>query len=304
MLECVYCAEPAYCVIEVRYARTFGSASGMREIVGRGYGTCDGCLALLDFHLEHHEGPERISMFNLISSVYQAFGVWCVVALSALASITSNPEGNLLKTPGFMAIGFLLAVATLGVLALRSGIRLRYVQQWKNQRNDPLRPRNSLAGFTSMRDRAHPELSSYLPIRFIDTRPLLAKEGTPPLRSVGPGGEPWGEGPETNFSGRGANDWYRLVWISWQLWPLNEVLPPDQAEWQSIPEPAVSRIEAGCAGLFAATAFAVFALATPLHLMVALGAALISWPVGFAAGRQARALWRAHRLSQSSRPIF
>ena len=302
MLECAYCAEPAYSVIEVRYART--TTSGQREIVGRGYGTCDGCLALLDFHLEHHEGPERISMFNLASSVYQVFGVWCVVALSALASIMSDAQGNLLKTPGFMAIGFLLAVATLGVLAPRSGVRLRYVQAWKKQRNGALRPRNSLAGFSAMRDRLHPELSSYLPIRFLDTRPLLAKAGAPALRSVGPGGEPWGEGPSTNFSGRGANDWYRLIWVSWQLWPLNEILPPDQGEWQATPEPAVSRLESGAAGLFAATAFAVFALATPLHPAVALGAGLVSWPVGFAAGRQTRALWRTHRLSRSSRPIF
>ncbi len=303
MLECAYCANPAYGVIEVRYAKTLGSASGIREIVGRGYGICDGCLALLDFHLEHHEGPERISMFNLASSVYQAFGVWCVVALSALASITSNPEGNLLKTPNFLAIGFLLSVAALGVLALRAGIRLRYVQEWKSQRSNALLPRNSLAGFTNMRDRVHPELSSYLPIRFLDTQPLLAKAGAPALRSIGPGGEPWGEGPETNFSGRGANDWYRLVWVSWQLWPLREILPPEQADWQSIPEPAVSRLESGGAGMFAATAFAVFALAG-LHPAVALGAALISWPIGFAAGRQARALWRTYRLSQSSRPIF
>lgn len=304
MLDCSYCDHPAYNVIEVRYARAVASSGGVREIVGRGYGICDGCLALLDFCPEHHEGPERISMFNLASSVYQIFGVWCVVALSALASILSNPTDNLLNAPGFLAIGFLLAVAALGVLALRAGIRLRYTAEWESQRSNALRPRNSRAGFTSMRDRAHPELSSYLPIQFVDTRQLLVKPGGHPIRSVGPRGEPWGEGPDTNFLGRGSNDWYRLVWVSWQLWPLKEVLPPDQADWQSTPEPNISQFEAGGAGLFAAIAFAVFALATPLHLAVALGAALISWPVGFAAGQQARALWRTRRLSQSSSPIF
>jgi len=304
MAECAYCSLPAYNVIEVRYTRTAIATSGVREIVGRGYGICDGCLALLDFHLEHHVSAQRISAFNLASSIYQVLGVWCVVALSALASISGNPEASLLRSPSFQAIGFLLAVASLGVWALRSQAHLRYFSEWKSQRRQALRPKNSLAGFTNMRDRVHPELNAYLPVRFLDSKQLLAKPGAPTLRCIGPGGEPWGEGPETNFSGRGANDWYRVVWISWQLWPLREVLRPQQDEWSAIPEPQVSQLEAGGAGLFAAIAFVVFALATNLHPAFALGAALLSWPLGFSAGRQARELWRERELAQSNRPIF
>jgi hypothetical protein len=150
-----------------------------------------------------------------------------------------------------------------------------------------------------MRERNHPELSSYLPIRFLDSGQLLAKSGAPTLRCIGPGGEPWGQGPETNFVGRGANDWYRVIWLSWQLFPLREVLPPEQEDWQSIPEPAIGQLEAAASGLFAAIAFAVFTLATALHPVIAFGGALIAWPVGFAAGRQARELLREHRLGQS-----
>jgi hypothetical protein len=155
-----------------------------------------------------------------------------------------------------------------------------------------------------MRDRAHPELGSYLPVRFDDSKQFLARAGSPTLRCIGPEGEPWGEGPETNFSGRGANGWYRLVWISWQLWPLHEVLDPDQPDWRPPKEPAVTQLEAGSAGLFAAVAFSVFALATSLHPLIALGVALISWPLGFFAGRQARELWRNRKIARSIRPIF
>jgi hypothetical protein len=301
--DCAYCSHPAYNVIEVRYTRSVAGAGGIREVLGRGYSVCDGCLALLDFHPEHHIDTERISLFNLAASVYQALGVWSVVALSALASISNAPETNLLRAPAFQAIGFLLAVACLGVWALRSGVQLRYFGQWKSQRSNPLRPKNSLAGFTNMRERNHPELSSYLPIRFLDSGQLLAKPGAPTLRCIGPAGEPWGKGPETNFVGRGANDWYRVIWLSWQLFPLSEVLPPEHEDWQSLPEPAIGQFEAAASGLFAAIAFAVFTLGTPLHPVVALGGALISWPVGFAAGRQARELWRGHRLGQSRSPI-
>jgi hypothetical protein len=95
--DCAYCSHPAYNVIEVRYTRSVAGAGGIREVLGRGYSVCDGCLALLDFHPEHHIDTERISLFNLAASVYQALGVWSVVALSALASISNAPETNLLN---------------------------------------------------------------------------------------------------------------------------------------------------------------------------------------------------------------
>ena len=67
MLHCSYCSQEAGSVIEVRYARTLGKGSDneRKEIVGRGYGVCDGCMKLLDYKLEHHVPPQHISAFNL-----------------------------------------------------------------------------------------------------------------------------------------------------------------------------------------------------------------------------------------------
>ena len=305
MSHCAFCSLDAYNVIEVRYARsmpkdTTGLAA--KEFVGRGYGVCDGCLKLLDYQLEHHVNPQRISFFNLASSIYQGVGVWTVVALSALAN-TGSREGNLLLRGDFQGLGLLLFSLGAIVYLLRGQILFGYLKTWKSARQKPIRPRNSLAGFTTLRDRVNPELGAYLPVRFSDSQQSLAQEGALPLRCIGPGGEPWGAGPETNFPGRGANGWYRLVWVSWLVWPLTEVLRPSDAEWQPFPEPAVSSLEAGGAGLFSALAFAVFAIATSLHISVAFGAGLLSWPVGFYAGRLCRELWKDHKLAETIRPI-
>ena len=307
MSECVYCRIPSTNVIEVRYARTHapaeGSSGSSKEVVGRGYWVCDGCLCLLDFRYEHHVDTQRISMFNLASSIYQLLAVWAVVALFDLASLSGSPQDSLLLSPRFQALGFLLAVGASLVWGLRAQVHLRYFLRWKENRSQPIRPGNSLAGFTTLRSRVHPELSAYLPVRFSESTQVLSRPGATPLRCIGPSGEPWGEGPERNFPGRGANGWYRLIWISWQLWPLSEVMEPSQGEWRPPKEPAISRLEAGGAGLFAATAFAVFVLGTTLHPLAALGAALASWPVGFFAGRQARELWQAWKVAQSIRPV-
>ena len=288
----------------MRYARTLGKGSDTerKEIVGRGYGVCDGCLKLLDYKLEHHVPPQHISAFNLASSLYQAVGVWAVVALGELANV-GNREGNLLLRGDFQTLGLTLVLLSSLVYILRGRVFFNVFRGWKAQRRDPLRPQNSLAGFTSLRDRANPELGVYLPLRFTESQQALSEDDAIPLRCVGPGGEPWGEGPETNFSGRGANGWYRLVWVSWTVWPLTEVLPPEQEGWDNVPQPSVSSLEAGAAGLFASTAFAVFALGTSLHLAVALGAALLCWPLGFYAGRLCRELWRDHKLAETIRPV-
>lgn len=307
MAGCVYCGIEADNVIEVRYARTVKHASmsttqseAPREVVGRGYYVCDGCMALLDYHVEHHLDPNKHSIFNLLSSVYQLFMVWCIVAFTSLAGAD---EDSLLANPGFQLLGILITVSALAVWFLRAMVHTRYYGEWKSARSSPGRPKNSLAGFTRLRDRVNPELAAYLPVRFSDSRKLLQKPGSPALRCIGPGGEPWGEGPQTNFPGRGANEWYRLVWISWRIWPLNQVLEPEGADWTAPDEPAISEVEAGAAGLFSACAFSVFALATTLHPIFALGASLISWPLGFFVGRQARELWRDRKIAQSIRPI-
>ena len=304
MAHCVYCQTPSRNVIEVRYARPLAQGQSGRgaaqEVVGRGYEVCDGCLALLDFRPEHHIDPQRISAFNLASSIYQAFAVWAVTALSSLASLSGNSAESLLVNPRFQALGFLLVLGSGLVWALRTYTHLRYFLDWKEKREKPVRPMNSLAGFTNLRDRMHPELAGYLPVRFSDSNLLLEKPGSISLRSISPDGTPWGEAPQKNLEGRGANGWYRLIWISWDLWPLSEVLDPPSSSWSPPPEPAVGELEAGAAGLFAASSFAVFSLATVLHPLAAFGAALASWPVGFFAGRQARELWRAYKNFKSS----
>ncbi|MEE2827827.1 MAG: hypothetical protein VX498_01450, partial [Myxococcota bacterium] len=290
----------------IKHASTGVSESeAPREVVGRGYYVCDGCLALLDYRVEHHLDPKKHSVFNLLSSLYQFFAVWLVIALSALASLagTGDPDASLLKSPGFLTLGILLAFVGLVVWFLRTLVHTRYFGTWRAARQGAQSPKNSLAGFTNLRDRLNPELGAYLPVRFEDSRKLLKKPGSPALRCIGPNGEPWGQGPTTNFSGRGANEWYRVVWISWRLWPLTQILEPEGADWTPPPEPAVSEIEAACAGLFSALAFSVFSftrLESPFFWVLA---ALLSWPVGFFVGRQARELWRDRKIAQSSQPL-
>ena len=55
------------------------------------------------------------------------------------------------------------------VWLLRVSVHARYVEGWKRERDKPIRPANSLHGFTKLRDRVNRELGAYLPVRFEDS---------------------------------------------------------------------------------------------------------------------------------------
>jgi hypothetical protein len=291
---CVYCGLDGYNVFEVRYARTIKSASmskvseddAPREIIGRGYFLCDGCLALLDWHEEHHLDPRRHGLYNVFSAAYHVFLIWAVAAVFSLASTLT-----LLSDDRFLAVGIVAALLALAAWFVRASVHSRYYGEWRGNRADADVPRNSLGAFTDLRDRVNPELAAYLPVRYEDSVRLAGLPGSPPIRSIGPRGEPWGQGPETNFAARGDNDWYRLVWISWRLWPLTHVEVPDGAEWRPPRGPRVHEAEVA-----AATAPAVGLGATlvalglsPLHGVI--GAAALS-VLGFFGGRAGLRAWR------------
>ncbi len=306
MALCVYCGLEAFSVIEVRYARTLKHGSGLvdddeapREILGRSYYACDGCLALLDFRVEHHLEPRKHAAFNLMSSVYQLLAVWAAVGLGSLAN-----TGELFLTPNFLTLGVVLSFGALTVWFLRASVHSQYYARWREARNAPIPPRNSLGGFTSLRDRLTPELSSYLPVRIEDSVVIAAKPNSPPVRCLGPNGEAWGTGPETNFEGRGVNEWYRLVWISWQLWPLRQVVPPSSDQWTPPPPPPVTEVEVAVGTVFGAGSFTALILAPGASLLLALGVGLVAWPIGFVVGREGRLVWQRRREERSRAPVI
>lgn len=290
--QCIYCGHEAFNVMEVRYARTLKHRStgattdeeAPREVIARGYYVCDGCLALLDWRVEHHLDRRKHSVFNVLSAVYQLLVVWGAVAVWDLASSIS-----LLRNRGFLTLGLLLAFGALVVWFLRAKVHSDYYGRWRAQRKKPMKPSNSLGALTDLRDRVNPELNAFLPVRYEDSLRLATLKGSPPLRSLGPNGEPWGEGPQTNFPGRGDNEWYRLVWISWRLWPLRNIAPPDPSTgWHPPPEPWIYEAEIATGTFLAASAFAVLVMATSLPLAVPVVVAFVLWPAGYFGGRFAR----------------
>jgi hypothetical protein len=290
---CVYCGLAAYSVIEVRFARTVKYASmgvvddedAPREVIARGYYVCDGCLALLDYRVEHHLSPRKHSSFNALSVAYHAFMVWSMTALGSLAGFDADRE-TLITTPRFLYVGMALAVLSLIVWFFRATVHSRYFGRWLAQREVPVRPRNSLAGFTALRDRVNPELAHYLPVRFNDSAKILNKAGSPPLRSLGPSGEPWGDSPPTNFPGSGENEWYRLIWNSWQLWPLSRVEPTEG--WQEPPQPKLREFElaVGTVPALSVAILLVEVVEQPWWLGLLCG--LLLWPVGLFVGLSVR----------------
>lgn len=305
MAQCVYCGLDAWNVIEVRYARTIKHASSgvaeedaPREVLGRGYYVCDGCLALLDFHVEHHLGARKHAIFNLMSSVYHLLVVWAAVAVGSAAG-----SHVLLLRRDFLALGLLLATASLVVWFVRASVHSRFYGEWRSAREKPHAPANSLGAMTSLRDRVNPELSGYLPVRWEDSIKLASLRGSPPIRCLGPGAEPWGSGPQTNFAGRGANEYYRLVWISWRLWPLTQILEPEGTDWKPPPPPHIVEVEVATATNFSAGSFAALALAPGIPLWQAALLAIVAWPIGFVVGKQARLLWERRRIRRSNEPV-
>ena len=290
---CVYCGLAAYSVIEVRFARTVKYAStGMvddddapREVIARGYYVCDGCLALLDYRVEHHLSPRKHSSFNALSVSYHAFVVWSMAAVASLASFDAGREA-LITTPRFLYLGLALAIISLVVWFFRATVHSRYFGRWQSQREAPLRPRNSLAGFTVLRDRMNPELAHYLPVRFNDSGKLLHKRGSPPLRSLGPSGEPWPESPPTNFPGTGENEWYRLIWTSWQLWPLTRVEPLEG--WEVPPQPKLREFELAVGTVPALGSALVLIEVAGQPWWLGLLCGLLLWPIGLFVGLSAR----------------
>lgn len=302
---CVYCAQDSYNVMEVRYARTIKAASqasgrgvreedAPREIVGRGYYICDGCLALLDYHEDHHLDAGRHGFFNILSSAYQLFLIWALVAVWTLVKTESGFE----PVKELVPIGLVLALVALSVYLLRASVHIRYLKQWRDHRTRPRLPRNTLTALTSLRDRVSPELGKYLPVRFEDSLRLSALPGSPPIRSIGPNGEPWGEGPAPNFAGWGDNDWYRLVWVSWRLWPLTNVAVPEGVEWDPPAPPTVSEVEVASAAFVGVgvTTFGVMALA--LHPLVSVGLGVGLGAVAFFGGIKARDAWAARKAAK------
>ncbi len=291
---CVYCRQESFNVIEVRYARTIKSASvnveqlsdenAPREIIGRGYYVCDGCLAVLDYHEEHHLDPGRHSFFNILSGVYQLFLIWGMVAVWWLAA------GNLdrLADSRTVGMGGVLLLCAVVVYLLRLSVRIRYISQWKEARGKPMFPRNSLGAFTDLRDKRSPELAAYLPVRFEDSLRLAELPGSPPIRAIGPGGEPWGKGAQTNFAGRGDNDWYRLVWISWRLWPVTRVQVPEGVDWEEPAEPAVQELEVAAASFIGVGLTTMLVLAGGLNPLISVGVGLTLGTAAFFGGRTAR----------------
>jgi len=302
MTPCVYCGLPAYSVIEVRYARTVKYAStGMvdeeeapREVIARGYYTCDGCMALLDFKIEHHLSPRKHSSFNLFLTAYHMLVVWSIAAVFSLALGPERPEA-LVVNREFLLVGVFLALASLIVWFFRATVHSRYYGRWLGERSRPMKPRNSLAGFTVLRDRVSPELAHYLPVRFSDSFKLLEKRGSPPLRSLGPSGEPWADSPPTNFEGSGVNEWYRLIWTSWQLWPLRSVEVTEG--WEPPPGPKVREIELALATVpsLALGILVSMNVESQGSLWLGLLCGLLLWPIGFFVGLSARQWWEARR---------
>ena len=307
MATCIYCGQEAYNVMEVRYARTLKHLSqgvteeeeAPREVVGRAYYVCDGCLALLDWHVEHHLDPRKHSIFNGLSALYQLLVVWGAVAVWDLASSLTR-----IRDRNFLTIGLLLAFGSLVVWFLRAKVHSDYYGRWRADRKKPHRPVNSLGGFTDLRDRVNPELNPFLPVRYEDSLKLAQLRGSPPIRSLGPNGEGWGEGPQKNFVGRGDNEWYRLVWISWQLWPLGHVEPPDPSTgWTAPPAPWLHELEVAVGTIVGAGAFTMLVLLAHVPWWAAMLVAAVLWPLGFLAGQRGRAEFERRRALKEAMAV-
>lgn len=298
---CIYCGFESYNVIEVRYARTLKHAANIdeeqapREILGRGYYVCDGCFALLDYHVDHHLKPDRHGLYNVASAVYYLFGLWGVLLLGSLAG-----KMILLQDRPFQATGIVLAFLVLSAWFYRATVHSRYFAKWRRVREEPIEPTNSLGGFTDLRDKVNPELTAFLPVRFEDSVRLAGLPGSPPVRCVGPNGESWGEGPATNFAGRGDNEWYRAVWVSWRLWPLTHVLVPPGVEWAPPPSPRISEVEVAFGTLAAGIVGVSIAFLTTLHPVLACGLGAVAFPIGWVAGTFAREQMRRRDLARST----
>jgi len=304
MAGCIYCGVDAYNVIEVRYARTIGSASmanvpdeenSPREIVGRGYPVCDGCVALLDFRVEHHLDRRKHSVFNALSALYQLLVMWGVVAISSLAG-----QMLLIRNRAFLMLGLVFAFGALVVWFLRAKVHADYYRAWRKARNKPFRPAHGLTAMTDLRDRMNPELAAYLPVRYDHSLKLAALPGSPPVRSLGPGGEPWGQGPPTNFPGSGDAGFYRLVWISWRLWPLTNVVEPESADWQPPEGPFVTEVEVAAATLLGSGTFTALLFVGQLPLWLPVAAGFVMLPVGWFLGLRARELMEQRRFDKAT----
>lgn len=304
MTACVYCGLEAANVIEVRYARTIGATAvgarsedenAPREILARGYYLCDGCLALVDFHVEHHLSARKQSTFNALAAVYFFAGVWMLPFTASLAG-----EMALVRNRAFLALGVALAFISLAVWFLRAKVFSDYFAAWQEAREKPIQPAATITAMTDLRDRRNPELAGYLPVRYDDSVRLAKLPGSPPVRSLGPNGEAWGEGPQPNFPGNGANGYYRLVWISWRLWPLTNVVAPTGVAWTPPPPPALSLLEVGGAATLGGGAFAAL-LGSTVPLWGAVVAVMLCAPIGFLVGRLGRRFVEAHERERAVR---
>lgn len=290
MASCCYCSVEAYNVIEVRYARTVKHLStgddedkAPREIIGRGYYICDGCLALLDYRANHHLDRRRLSVHNALMAFYQSFAVWGTVAVGSMAG-----SMRLIKNPAFLVVGAALAALAAIAWMVRGRVYVKYVLDWRKARDKPRFPINSLSAFTDLRDRLNPELNAYLPVRYEDSIRLARLPGSPPMRALGPNGEPWGEGAQTNFPGSGDHEWYRLVWISWRLWPLTGVLEPETPGWRPPLPPYVSGLEVSGATLGAGLTFVLLLLLGDLPLWAPVTASFLFGGAGWFIGKLIR----------------
>jgi len=206
-----------------------------------------------------------------------------------------------LQDPRIMGMGGLLFFIAFVVWLLRTTVHLRYFKQWLDARDKPIRPANSLGAFTSLRDKRSPELAAYLPVRYEDSVRLAELPGSS-ARAIGPGGEPWGKGAATNFAGRGDNDLYRLVWISWRLWPLTRVQVPDDLDWEEPPKPAVQEMEVAAASFSGVGLSTFLVLVAGLHPLIAVAGGLTLGTLAFFGGRTLRMHRTADRNEKYSGP--
>ena len=207
-----------------------------------------------------------------------------------------------LSDPRVVGMGAVIGLMAGVVWVLRTLVHVRYFMQWKEARDKPMRPSNGLGAFTTLRDKRSPELAAYLPVRYEDSLKLAELPGSPPIRAIGPGGEPWGKGAETNFAGRGDNDWYRLVWISWRLWPLTRVQVPQGVEWEEPPEPAVQEMEVAASSFSGVGLTTFLVLVAGVHPLAAVGIGVTLGVGAFFGGRALRLRRAAARREKYSGP--
>jgi hypothetical protein len=101
-----------------------------------------------------------------------------------------------------------------------------------------------------------------------------------------------------NFAGRGDHEWYRLVWISWRLWPLTRIQVPPGVEWRPPPEPAITDMEVAGAATVGAWTWVIVTMVAGGNPIAALGASLVTAPLGWVLGNQGRQWWRQRELER------